>query len=82
MKVHVAEHLHRGPHVEAVVERGVAKVVVPRKEKKCLNIFFGLVWFWFGFIAGPCEKERLKAQYTVHQTNSMADSLTVGLTPC
>ncbi len=33
VKVHVAEHLHGGPHVEAVVERGVAKVVVSRKEK-------------------------------------------------
>ncbi len=39
------------------------------------NSLLGLVWF--GFITGPCEHKRLKAQYTVHQTNSMADSLTV-----
>ena len=36
---------------------------------------------WFGFITGPCEQERLKVQYTAHWTFSMADSLTVGLTP-
>ncbi len=37
-----------------------------------------LVWFQFGFVTGP----RLKVQYTAHRTFSMADSLTVGLTPC
>ena len=36
----------------------------------------------FGFITGPREQERLKVQYTARQTLSMADSLTVGLTPC
>ncbi len=35
----------------------------------------------FCFITGPCEQERLKVQYTAHQTFSTADSLTVGLTP-
>ncbi len=36
---------------------------------------------WFGGNTGPCEKERLKDQYTAHQTTSMAVNLTVGLTP-
>ncbi len=43
--------------------------------------FFCLV-FGFCLITGPCERERQKAQCTLLWTNSMADSLTVGLTPC
>ena len=45
----------------------------------CEHCLVGLNWF--GFITGPCEQERLKAQCTAQRTISMADSLTVGLTP-
>ncbi len=38
--------------------------------------------FGYSFFIGPCEQERLKVQYTARRTFSMADSLTVGLTPC
>ncbi len=40
---------------------------------------FGLVWF--GLNTGSCKKERVNVQFTVHQTISIADSLTDSLTP-
>ncbi len=49
------------------------------KGKELICVFGKMVWF--DFIIGPCEQECLKAKYTVHQTNSMADSFTLGLTP-
>ncbi len=50
--------------------------VVLRKGGK-----IGYNMVWFGFITGPCDQERLKVQYTEHRTFSMADSLTVCITP-
>ncbi len=50
---------------------------------KAAGICYGQVTLrvvWSGLITGPCEQERIKAQCTtVHQANSMANSLTVGL---
>ncbi len=45
------------------------------------NMLFRKIVYFFVFITGPCEQERLKVQYTAHRTFSIADSLTVGLTP-
>ncbi len=54
-----------------------SKRTLASRALKCIH-FFG---FAFGFNAGSCEIERLKVQFTAHQTISMTDSLTVGLAP-
>ena len=48
------------------------------RKKRCFN------WFsWFGRNTGSCKKEHLQVRFTAHQTISMTDSMTVGLTcPC